>query len=129
MDSRVSRRPRSLALVALAIVVAVLVGQAGHAPPAKAAAVGFCGGVVLGQWGNCSTGGSVRTYQDYGWGDQHSVCVLLAPYNAQTTACSGGPGQGVYSGQLPPEVGENATPFIANNAPGANTVHGVYLNR
>jgi hypothetical protein len=103
-----------------------LVLQLAHASRAQAGTFGFCEGVTLGGFGECNNGIAVsHVYQDYGWGDNHSVCVALHPGTGW--ACSGGPGQGVYSGEI---SGEGASvPAIENNAAGSNRVHGVYFTR
>ncbi len=55
-----------------------------------------------------------------GWGDQHSVCIGMS---YMVTRCSGGPGAGVYTSS---ELGYwiAGTPWIENQAPGWNVVHG-----
>lgn len=105
------------------VAVALFVGLFLHAAPANAGTFGFCGNVQLPGGGFCQTGNFVSTYQAFGWGDQHSVCVSLRPL-AFTQACSGGPTQGVYSGQISQQF---VQPVITNNAAGANFVHGVYF--
>lgn len=97
--------------------------QLGNASVAKAGVAEFCGNVYEPGYGICEEYTYPRTDQDYGWGDEHSVCVGLRPLTVE--ACSGGPGQGVYSGKLPEFL--NADPWIANHAAGYNYVHGVYF--
>jgi hypothetical protein len=126
MSATAIRRSATLVAAGLAVLVAALAIQLSHASQAEAGTVGFCENVNLGGYQFCSTGYVVNTYQDYGWGDNHSVCVSLGG-RTWTTACSGGPGQGVYSGALT-EAPFLAEPFITNNAAGANRVHAVYFN-
>jgi hypothetical protein len=109
-------------IVGLLCVIAILLGGA---PKADAAVYGFCENVHVGGYGTCqmTVPSANGTYQDYGWGDLHSVCVLLGPFG-DTQRCSGGPGQGVYSGTLP--YG-SYYPAVTNNAAGDNYLHGVYF--
>lgn len=88
---------------------------------ANASTSPYCGGNKAG-WEAC-TGGIRWLYQTYGWGDQGSVCVTVVGYPVY--ACSSSAGSGVYSGN----VGSNvyAYPYIRNNTPGSNYVHGVAL--
>jgi hypothetical protein len=117
-------KPRLLGLAfALAIaLVSVWAFQLGRAADANAAVYGFCENVHLGGNATCEEGGDT-TYQAYAWGDDHSVCVGLAP--AGLERCSGGAGQGVYSGE--PENYTVFFPYVKNNAAGENWVHGDYL--
>lgn len=111
-------------VAASAAVAALLCVLLIHSAPAKAEVFGFCGNVQLPGNGSCEAGSWVSTHQDYGWGDNHSVCVWLRPFNGGER-CSGGPNQGVYSEQLSEDV--VLRPVIVNNAAGANYVHGVYF--
>jgi hypothetical protein len=109
----------------LASLAMVVIMQLSQAQPAQAGTFGFCENVELpGNGSSCVTSGVVLTYEDYGWGDNHSVCVKISPYN-WTLACSGGPGQGVYSGTIEENYGYA---YIENHAAGSNRVHGVYFN-
>lgn len=111
-------------LVAVSLAAAVMLcGFLIHSASANAGVFGFCN-VNLPGYGACETGTWVGAYQDYGWGENHSVCVWLRPFNGGRH-CSGGPNQGVYSDALPSDVA--VIPRIENNAAGANLVHGVYL--
>jgi len=109
---------------AAAFSVLAFAGSVGSAA-AQASTSPYCGTTLPG-YGNCT--GAIRTlYQVYGWGDQHSVCVAItghpgAPGIGYT--CSSGPGVGVYSPSWEPTY---IYPFIANNAAGSNSVHGVAL--
>lgn len=122
----IATRPRAvLVATTLCLFAVVVVLALAQASTARAGSVGFCEGVTLpGAGSQCNNPSAVLTYQAYGWGENHSVCVWLNPYNG-TRACSGGPNQGVYSGTITPNY---AYPYIENNAAGANRVHGVYFN-
>jgi hypothetical protein len=114
-------------IVLLAAIAATLVSvaalEASEPTTADAAVVGFCNAGVGGYEG--CLGNVSFLYQTYGWGDQHSVCVAVQNYNNGTTRCSGGAGQGVYSGTVEQNYWY---PVMKNNAPGSNQLHGVYLN-
>ena len=103
-----------VSLVALAAVVALPAA-------ADASSTNYCGGWKS-AWQDC-TGGSRQLYQTYGWGDQASVCVGVAPQYG--VACSSGAGAGVYSQSL--DQNYNSSPWIKNNSGGDNYVHGVAL--
>jgi hypothetical protein len=79
---------------------------------------------TLGGYEPCR-GPLVYVNQAYGWGDQHSVCVGIEPFDNWSWNCSSGPGSGVYSAKLNEAM--NAWPAIKNHAAGTNTVHGIYL--
>lgn len=116
--------PKAMLISGAALLGICLAFLTCSATGARASESVYCNNQTLGRNGNCS--GAPRTfYAVYGWGDQHSVCVAAtgspgAP--AIDYVCSGGPGQGAYS-----PIGHNlyAYPFIANNASGSNTVHGI----
>jgi hypothetical protein len=116
---------RIASITSLAGLLCVAAMLFGSTPKADAAVYGFCENVHVGGTGYCQmTVPSVNgTYQDYGWGDLHSVCVSLAPLS-WSQRCSGGPGQGVYSGTVP--YG-SYYPTVTNNAEGDNYLHGVYF--
>ena len=113
-----------LSISAVALAALCLKPMPAGADATPYASIGFCDGVTLGGYGGCNNPSPVLTYQAYGWGENHSVCVWLNPYNP-TRACSGGPNQGVYSGTIATNY---AYPYIENNAAGDNRVHGVYFN-
>lgn len=128
---RRARAPIAGLFIALGLLASVQLGRADRANAntvSPDSVFGFCENVQLGSGGYCS-GPLTGLYQTYGWGDQHSVCVDIRPWSG-VRRCSSGPGAGVYSGQIPPnEVGSDniGTPWIENNAAGANYVHGIYL--
>jgi hypothetical protein len=111
------------AVAAVASSMCVLAVLLFGAPKAGAAVYGFCENVHVGGYGPCQEVTARRTYQDYGWGDLHSVCVSLPPQSG-TERCSGGPGAGVYSGTIEYNY---VFPLIKNNAAGDNYLHGVYF--
>lgn len=123
MRAQTGRRPMHSALAALICLMCVLAVQLGNTSKADAAVYGFCENVHLGGYGVCQEGVIRNTYQAFAWGDQHSVCVGLAPLG-WTQACSGGPEQGVYSGSA---EYTGYYPYVENHAAGANWVHGVYF--
>jgi hypothetical protein len=122
---------KQLGLMALVSATA-LAGTVGLAltetSGADAAVIGFCGNVALGPMSGSGPGLAwcqhelVANYQAYAWGE-HSVCVEDQPYGSR--ACSTGT-NGVYSGEVPPEVGVGA-PTIHNNTNTVNHASGVYL--
>jgi hypothetical protein len=116
-------RTVGVAAAAFALLLCAVAAQLGHATTADAAVYGFCENVQLGQNGYCA-GSTTGLYQDYGWGDQHSVCIDIRPW-PNVRRCSSGPGAGVYSGEIPPN--NAGLPWIENNAAGSNYVHGVYF--
>jgi hypothetical protein len=124
MNVALARKPRtilaSIGIIA-ALCLAVLLGSPGTASASESP---YCGNQTLGAWGIC-TGGQRTVNALYGWGDQHSVCVLYGATEGPggfSQACSGGGGQGVYD-----PLGSTGYlyPKISNNSGGANTVHGV----
>lgn len=83
----------------------------------------YCNNQTLGgsASGNAYCYGAYRTlHAEYGWGDQHSVCVFDM-YNAGR--CSSGPGAGVYNPTDASVYWVNVAPAIYNNAAGWNVVH------
>lgn len=114
--SRSIALPSALAFVAVA-ALAILVMAAPRS--AHASESPYCPGASVPAKEYCF--GAPRTFDaEVGWGDQGSVCV---GNGVSGSACSGGPGQGVYK-----PVGEwiYAQPWIFNNLPGrSGTVHGV----
>ncbi len=68
-------------------------------------------------------GASRVLHGEFGWGDQHSVCVKNTH---DTEMCSSGPEAGVYN---PIDSSSifwiSAQPWIINNAAGWNYVHGL----
>lgn len=123
MHTRLTPGRKYSVLTLVVAFLCVLAIQLAHTQGANAAVYGYCENVHLGGGGTCQEGIVRNTYQAYAWGDQHSVCVGLAPLS-WTQACSGGPGQGVYSG-----IAEYTGyyPYVANNAAGDNWVHGVFF--
>lgn len=123
MTSNHSRLRMPLGLSSLMLALSMLFLLA--APNgAQAATNNYCNNVTLGPQGACA--GTWRAfYALYGWGDQHSVCVSVVvnpPGPGFNSACSGGPGQGVYD---PMGQTVSAYPGINNNSNGTNVVHGV----
>jgi hypothetical protein len=123
---------RIVAVIALLGFAAVLCSAAMVPPSAEASTlVPYCNNQKLAgtsEGGQSWCQGSVRElHYVYGWGDQHSVCVSAT---ALAPACSSGPGAGVYD-VYPEYEGKYyfpSYPFISNNAPGWNVVHGVSLD-
>lgn len=115
------RQPRIL-LALLGSLAALLIAL-GSADRAQAGWGNYCNPVTLGSYAECR-GPLLRINQAYGWGDQHSVCVGLAPLSSSYN-CSSGPGAGVYSWNSGEAHYYN--PAIQNHAAGNNTVHGIYL--
>lgn len=118
MSISILRSPRlMMALVATTALLALgLIAGQGQA---KAAWSTYCNPVTLGGHGYCH-GVPRNLYQLMGWGDQRSVCVMIAA--SWTERCSAGPGHGVYTPTFGPIT---AYPMIKNNAAGTNTVHGI----
>jgi hypothetical protein len=111
-------------LAALAMVTCAL--QFGIPPKADAdlspdGVYGFCGNYLV-HGNEACFGPASEFYQVFGYGDQHSVCVLVGGIPS-TERCSSGPGAGVYSG----EVSSGGTPVIRGNAEGDTNVHGDIL--
>lgn len=82
----------------------------------------YCSNIWLGGWETNSyrcEGGARTLHAEYGWGDQHSVCVANVFNPAM---CSSGPGVGVYN-PVEGNYWQYTAPIIANNAPGSNFVH------
>lgn len=108
--------PLTLAIAGIAILVALMLAAPRSAQAAESL---YCGGQNVAPKQYCF--GAARTFNaEYGTGDQGSVCV---GNGVSGTACSGGPGQGVYKA-----VGQWITtePWIFNNLLGqTNRVHGV----
>ena len=123
MELRMKRQPLLFTLALVVTLASAWAFQLGRAADANAGVYSFCGNVHLGGNATCEEGGDT-TYQAYAWGDDHSVCVGLAPAWS-VERCSGGPGQGVYSGE--PESYSVFYPYVKNNASGENWVHGDYL--
>jgi hypothetical protein len=123
MQTGVTGGVKLAAVTSLAGMMCVIAMLFGGVPKANAEVYGFCENVLLGQNGYCG-GPATGMYQDYGWGDQHSVCVDIRPWPG-VRRCSSGAGAGVYSGEI--SKGTGGTPWIENNAPGENYVHGIYL--
>jgi hypothetical protein len=111
---------RAIGLSAAVAVLLCLILSVASPSGAKAETItGYCNNQVKGAFETCW--GEARTlFRVYGYGDQHSVCVGTSAYTY--SACSGGPGKGVYA-----PVGYTAWlyPWIQNNAAGSNRVHGV----
>jgi len=123
---------RIIAAIALLGSAAALWSAAAAPPSAEASTlVAYCNNQKLAgtsEGGQSWCQGSVRQlHYVYGWGDQHSVCVSAT---ALAPACSSGPGAGVYD--VYPEIEGKyywaSYPFISNNAPGWNVVHGLSLD-
>lgn len=105
---------------AAALSVLAFAGSAGSAA-AQASTSNYCGG-TLGSGGWCF--GTARwQYQTYGWGDQGGVCVGIFEY--PTRACTQAANTGVYSASTGSNVWQQ--PYIGNNVPWSNFVHGVAL--
>jgi hypothetical protein len=115
-------RKLQVAIGTLSITAIGLLGLVLGPAQATAGTFGFCENQLLAGGQGC-VGGQALMYQDYGWGDNHSVCVQLEPETA-SRRCSGGAEQGVYSGSLEEWYWY---PTIENNASGSNRVHGVYF--
>ena len=125
MRTTLSGRFKLSAVSLIAGFMCVLAMALSSTPKADAAVYGFCENVHVGGTGYCqmTVPSEKGTYQDYGWGDLHSVCVSLAPFS-ETQRCSGGAGEGVYSGTL----GYGSYyPTVTNHAEGDNYLHGVYF--
>jgi hypothetical protein len=94
--------------------------------PSGAAAVTwipYCNNATLS--GNPNAGyictGSYRTiHAEYGWGDQHAVCVWDW---ANPADCSSGPGVGVYNPETSGAYWIGAEPKISNSGGSPNVVH------
>lgn len=119
-----SRMGVAAATAALALLTCAF--QLGNATKADAdlspdGVYGFCGNVLVHGHEACF-GPASEFYQVFGYGDQHSVCVMVGGIPS-TQRCSSGPGAGVYSG----EVSSGGTPVIAGNAEGDTNVHGDIL--
>jgi hypothetical protein len=121
MVTALNRKAR-LTLVLLGSLLALTLGVASGPASAEASTSPYCGGWKS-AWQDC-TGALRYLYQTYGWGDQASVCVAVAP--GYGTACSSGAGNGVYSARL--DTNHYVDPWIKNNSGGNNYVHGVALS-
>lgn len=107
--------------MALLFSVALLCVSVMAPKQAAASWSNYCNPVTLPERFDYCHGSLRYLHQVYGWGDQHSVCVSIAPFS-WSQRCSSGPGAGVYS----PKVSFSAyVPTISNNAPGWNTAHGI----
>ena len=119
MKSTFSLRAVGIAAFGAAAALLMYFALLGSPSHATAATSDYCGGQTL--VGHVTCAGAARNLNAvYGSGDQHSVCVGTFETGG-ATVCSSGPGQGVYN-----SFGSYAvrTPIIANNADGANVVHG-----
>lgn len=117
-------QPRLQALLVLSLIAFVICGLC-LLPTTSARANSwspYCNNIWLGGWETNSyrCEGAPRTlHAEYGWGEQHSVCVANLFNSAM---CSSGPGVGVYN-PVEGEYWQYSSPIIANNAPGSNLVH------
>jgi hypothetical protein len=123
MAEAMTRRTRALLALSGALAGICMLLFAGPAPQADAfTTTVFCDGQWVGGYQQCH-GAQRNMYADFGWGDQHGVC-LFADFNngyPYPQSCSGGPGEGVYFAMGYTEV---KWPVIENRAGGANFVHG-----
>jgi hypothetical protein len=124
MTKAVTDRMKKAIAVAGALLALGLSLSMSSPATANAAITPYCNNITLGGWQEC--GGAARThYALYGWGDQHSVCVFgstsITGGAATSSACSGGPGQGVYN---PYGYTTYLYPRITNHSYGSNMVHG-----
>jgi hypothetical protein len=122
---RTFHRPKAIIAlggVVLAVCLMFLLGS----PPGVKANTYYCNNQTLGSYGRCD-GAPRWLYATYGWGDQHSVCVLATTYPGGGAyggyTCSGGPGQGTLT-YVTDGTAFYLYPAIANHAAGSNTVHG-----
>lgn len=115
--NRKARLTLTLVGAMLALSVALIAGPAS----AQASTSNYCGGTLNG--GAYCFGAARWVYQTYGWGDQGGVCVGIFQYPSM--ACTQAANTGVYSANLGSNVWQQ--PYISNNVPWSNFVHGVAL--
>jgi hypothetical protein len=123
-ESLISRPKAILALGAA--VLAMCVGVFATSPPSSQAftTTVFCDGQWVAGWPSWCFGASRTIYADYGWGDQHIVCLLATGDNGVqygNRSCSAGPGKGVYNAL---GITDYLHPTIENMGGWANFVHG-----
>jgi hypothetical protein len=125
MAGTVHHRWSAMLALAGTVIVMCVAFLFASAPKAEAGLSAYCNNIVYGAWGAC-WGAQRNHYATYGWGDDHSVCVWSS-WNygggpSTSSACSSGPGVGVYN---PYATTYNFYPAINNNAAGNNRLHGV----
>lgn len=114
-------RKARLLVVTAGSIAALSVGLIAGPAAAQASTSPYCGGTLAS--GGWCFGAARWQYQTYGWGEQGGVCVGIFEY--PTRACTQAANTGVYSA----DVGSNVwqQPYIGNNVPWSNYVHGVAL--
>jgi hypothetical protein len=133
MAEVLSRRQRATLVLGAVLLAACMTLLIGSTTQARAdTPQGFCGQVHLGPSGSC-WGAKRWLDRAYGWGDEHGVCVGLAQYEGGPpvsgfTVCTPYQDTGVYTPYTTWEGQPtffNWSPWIHNNSPYNNWVHGV----